>query len=171
MTALYVANTTKQNHRFYYRLAESSRTVYEDIMVGAQARIGHDLTQADIEIILKHHARYGMRKASEVNRNFVGLVYSVGKPVVLDDILETFEKNDTAMDERAGERMEEVAAAVASSMQTMIGQPLARVEVETVEETTGGDTPAVAKGFEVLGEGVPPRHGSKRAKRRGRSQA
>ena len=161
MTVLFVANVTKQVHTFTYRLKAREKLCEEKIPPGAQIRVGsEDFTKDEIDDIIKHHARYGMRPAAEASRirGFVGLCYSIDKPITLDRILETFERNDVALTERAAERREETANAVAKGIEEKLGVPVKRVEVETIEDTTG--TPRIAEGLEVVNDQSGTRHGA-----------
>jgi hypothetical protein len=164
MAHLYIANTSKQHHDFAYRLPEEQNIRYEPIRAGSQVRLPGDLPHDLIQRIVKQHECYGMKSVSELqrNRHFVGLCYSVDKPISLDAIHETFETNDVAMNERAEDRREETAAAIGSEIQSTMqahGANVSRSEVETIEDTKG--TPTVASGYEILSEGTAPRHGSK----------
>jgi hypothetical protein len=168
MAALYIANTTKQHVHFYYRLPEEPTPRFDEIRVGAQARIGGDLSHEVIQRIIKQHEPYGLRAEAELPRakGFVGLCYSIDKPVKLDSLYGTFESNDTALNERAEERREESAAAIAEGIQSTLqasGGAVSRSEVEVVEDTRG--TPAVASGYEVVSEGTEPRHGGKQSRK------
>lgn len=164
MASLFIANTSKQHHDFAYRLPEEQNIRYETIRAGSQARIGGDLQRETIDRIIKQHTAYGLKDVSDLPRNsaFVGLCFSIDKPVSFDTIMETFEQNDTAMNERAEDRREDVAAAISSEMQATLnanGASVQRTEVETVEDTKG--TPAVASGYETVADGVEPKRGSK----------
>jgi hypothetical protein len=169
MASLFIANTSKQHHHFYYRLPEDPVARFEEIRVGTQARIGGDLTHEAIQRIIKQHENYGLRAESELKnaKGYVGLCYSIDKPVKLDSLYSTFENNDVALNDRAEDRREDSAAAIASAItDTMAsaGGAVHRTEVEVVEETRGG-TPKVASGYEVTAEGTEPRHGAKSSRR------
>lgn len=162
MAILYVANTSKQHHHFYYRLPEEPTARYEEIRIGTQARIGgEDLSLEIINRIIKQHEPYGLKAESDLGRTrgYVGLCYSIDKPVKMDSLLGAFESNDKALNERAEDLREETAVAVANGIQSTLeasGGTMNRAEVETVEDTRG--TPSVATGYETTREGVEPRH-------------
>ncbi len=171
MASLYVANTSKQHNHFYYRLPEDPVARYEEIRIGTQARIGGDLSHEVIQRIIKQHEVYGLRPESELKnaKGYVGLCYSVDKPVKMESLLGTFESNDVAMNERAEDRREETSAAIASGIQSTLeasGGTMNRAEVEVVEDTRG--TPKVASGYETTREGVEPRHAGNRPSRAGK---
>lgn len=164
MPKLFIANTTKQIHDFICWLPGVSKLYQTQIKPGSQVMIG-DFTTSDIDNIVKQHAVYGLRASRDVpkDREYVGLCYSVDKPVTMTVLYDGFAKNDEILNERAEVRREEQAAAIAANIkQTMAehGVDVPRAEVTLVEETRGGVTPSIAKGYEVVDEGVLPRHGN-----------
>lgn len=168
MAALFVANTSKQNQIFMYRLPEHAIPKYAEIRPGTQVKIPGDLSPEALRLIVEHTAPYGIKAVTELprNRDFVGLCYSVDKPVQFDHLFSTFEQNDTVLNEKAEERREDQAAIIAQEIQnTMreVGVEVPRAEVTMVEETK--DTPRVANGYEVTSPGVAPRHGGKPGRR------
>lgn len=164
MAKLFIANTTKQHHDFAYRIAEERQARQETIRAGTQMAIGGELTHDVIVSIIQQHEAYGLRDATTISRmrDFVGLCYSIDKPVPLDNMLYTFEKNDETLNDRAANRREQAAAAIAQNIQSSaaeLGVRVPRTEVETVEETRG--QPNVDNRFEILEQGVNSRHGAK----------
>ncbi len=163
MPALYVANLNRQINDFTYRLPEETRPRSVMIQVGQQVRIG-DLPPDTIERIVKQMGRYGLRSVGELQqtREYVGLIYSVGKPVPLDNervVDGTMEHNDTVLNAAAEDRRESTAAAVATQIQNTMAQhdvEVPRAEIEIVEETRG--TPKLARGYEVTRPGMKSRH-------------
>ncbi|HEY6922806.1 MAG TPA: hypothetical protein VI653_05000 [Steroidobacteraceae bacterium] len=166
MPHLYVANMTKQHHQVNYRLLESTQARFQDIPIGSQVRLsGEDLSTEQIASIVKQLQPYGLKAVSEITRpkTFVGLCYSIGKPVKLDDIVEGVEKNDEVLNAQAEDRRATVAEAIANQHQQLAqeaGIDHQRTEVETIEDTRG--TPGVASGVEVTAEGVEPRRDGRR---------
>lgn len=159
MNKLFVANTTKQNWVFTYRLPGGSQHHQRRIAAGQQICLDH-LQEEEIESVIKQNAVYGMRPAAEASRRkgFAGLIYSVGKdPINIDRMLETFDSNDETRNAEAQTRREKTAAAmsenIADTLHKATGvskeklQPT-RLEVEVVEETDG--KPTVSSGVEVL---------------------
>lgn len=165
MTTLYVANTSKQHNMFTFRLPEDLRPREVPIRVGAQVRIS-DLSPETAQRIIEQMSRYGLKSVAELqqNKGYVGLVYSIDKPVPLNNervLNDTFTNNDEVLNEQAEIRREGVAAAVADHIQTTMRQvdvPVPHAEVEMVEETRGGNTPRLARGYEVHSEGARSRH-------------
>lgn len=167
MAHLFIANLTKQHHTFAYRppepdgKTESRELRFEQIGVGQQVRLGEDMNPEQIDAIIEQHAVYGLKDAKEIDRSreFVGLCYSIDKPVKLDAVVERIEKNAEVLDKKAQDRMEDLAGAVATGLEST-GAPLTHTEVEVVEQTKGGATPSVNTGVEIS-SGGKPRHNSK----------
>lgn len=166
MPFLYVANMTRQHHQVNYRVPEYQQARFQDIPIGSQVRLGgEDMSTEQIEFIVKQLHAYGHKSVREISqpKTFVGLCYSIGKPVNLDEILEGVEKNDVALNKQAEERRSTVAEAIANQHQRLAqesGMDHQRTEVETIEDTRG--TPGVASGIEVTAEGVEPRRDGRR---------
>lgn len=155
---LYIANTTKQHHIFYYKHPEGEpegtarvsehrfrlREVpfrpglrYREIKAGTQICIG-DLTAAQIDVIVQQYEVYGIRDARQMSRlkGFVGFSYNVGNPVPIEAMLATFETNDKVLDERARERTileaAEVSNVVAKGLLDATGQRATEENIEKV---------------------------------------
>lgn len=169
---LYIANTTKQHHQFLYRLPEDSVPRSASVKIGTQEQLPGDFSPEQIQHIVDQKTPYGLKNWAEVKntRDFVGLCYSVGKPVEMDHILTAVEHNDEVLDSAAEDRREVEAAVVANNIQSSmreVGVDVARTEV-TMQEDTGksGKEPSVANGFEI---GAKPdttsKHGARKSRR------
>jgi hypothetical protein len=172
MPKLYVANMTKQNHDFAYRLKGQQAWKQPSIPVGQQ--IMFDWPRELIDEVIQSKIHTGIINVIDLprNREFVGLCYSIDKPVQLSAWDEALERNDTVLNEAAEARLEDVATTVAGNIQTQMrerGVEVPHAEVTTVEETR--DTPRIAKGFEVVAEGAAPRHPGKPGRRARQQQA
>lgn len=166
---LWVANTSKQQHKFLFREHESGKVVPVQIPIGQQRQIGGDMTDTAVESIIAHHGIYGMRRAKEIRnyRGYVGLAYSIDEPVDLRTFYEREEANTEALNKASQELREETAAAIANQTSETLGTEVKRAEIEVVEKTEG--TPRVASGVEVVGNGEVSKHGAPHAERsRGR---
>jgi hypothetical protein len=111
---LFVANCTKQNLKFYYRLPENKSLKEQMIPIGTQASIhGPHLTMQDIDSIIKQHEPYGMKRSDELDRarDFVGMCYSVDRPCDVRHIENGMRINQNVLDERG--KALRTAAAVA----------------------------------------------------------
>lgn len=172
MTTLYVANCTKQIHDFVFRRPEAMNTSAPvSIPPGQQREIARNLSVQDVDYIINQHRAYGMRSEREalLERTFVGLCYSLDKPVTVNTLLERLTSNDAFLRENASEIRKGTAAAIADKLQSNIqqsGQPgqVERVEVEVVEQPKTGSskTPELAEGVEVTRENTAPRRASGR---------
>lgn len=165
---LFIANLTKQHQTFLYRVLEErvpgGHSRHQEIAIGTQVMLPDDMSTEQINAIVDHHKLYGIKSVLEARKikGFTGLVYSIEKPVQMNDegfIKEVLQENDDALTGRANERRETTAAAINSRMQDLgreTGADLQRTEVEQVEETTG--TPQVAAGIETVADNVAPRN-------------
>ena len=178
---LYIANTTKQHADFYYRLPEvPGAPRCQRIPIGGQVKISGSLSTPDIDAIIAQHAPYGMVPADALDtiRGYVGLCYSVGKPVPAHKIERAMNDNITVLVQRGAETRK--AGAVASSMViedalTEQARPeiLRNYETTIVEENPdarGGEGgPAISEGIRVNRAAdpdgnipAPSRHGKRR---------
>lgn len=171
MALLYVANTTKQHHEFLYRIPGEVSVRKQKIVSGGQERIYNDVGIDILMAIVAQHVPYGMKDELDAKntRDIAPLVFSIGKPVNLDRLLQAFDQNDTVMDEVAGDRREEVAAAIASDLEAQIGVEMTNVTVEIKEDTKPGETARVNSGVEVTRNPETARH-SKDVRPPGRSR-
>lgn len=92
---LYIANTTKQRHIFTFRTLETGRLRQIPIDHGAQMIVLDGSTE-ELEAVIQHHQIYGLVDSSKIDQSqsFVGLCYSVGKPVSASVIEKTIRDND-----------------------------------------------------------------------------
>jgi hypothetical protein len=140
----------------------------EKIGIGQQTRLPVELSEDDLARIIKQYEPYGMRAVNELKniRAYVGLCYSINKPVLMDNMIHTFDHNAEVLNDKAADRREEtaeiIAAGVADKMRQH-GVTVPRAEVEFTEDTQG--TPKVAEGYETLAEGVQPRKSNKLGRR------
>lgn len=168
---LYIANTTKQHHTFYYKHPEGDpREEFRvaphrfnlevvsfrpglrrrEIKGGTQICI-NDLSAAQIDVIVQQYEIYGIQDAKQMSRlkGYKGFSYSVDKPVPIETMLAIFETNDKALDEQARERIVVEAAAVsnviAKDLAQKTGKPIEdlrpNIEVTHMEEDTDSSKP------------------------------
>lgn len=169
MPKLYIANTTKQTHLFQHRLKDNQ----QKIDPGAQILVKNkELEESEVNDIIAHYGRHGMRSAQDAarTRGYVGLVYSIGEPVRLDAMFETFERNTEALNRQGQERLETQVAAIRESVEQTLQTPVKRVEASIEEVGTVKDPEAggdLAVGIEVTREDVAPRHTEGRRSARG----
>lgn len=140
---LFIANCTKQNIDFQYRLPESARIFQRLINIGQQERIHSDnLTVEEIDHIVKQHAPYGLVRVDEIDRtkSFIGMCYSIDKEVNMQRVMSALAHNDDVLEERGRITRQESAVALNNSLeQATQGQAkLHHTEVAIQEETPKG---------------------------------
>jgi len=140
---LYIANTTKQANVFHYRMPENPRIYQKDIPAGGQAMIhSPELTQFEVDHIVKQHEIYGLCDASRLDQNkaYVGLCYSVDKPIDADKIAKTLKKNDAVLEREGQEFRKNSAVALNEALNAESDNSVKQLSVEIVEEAKRGQT-------------------------------
>jgi len=114
---LFIANTTKQRHIFTFRVLETGRLRQIPIEHGSQMAVLDGSTD-EIEAVIKHHQVYGLIDASKIDqsRQFVGLCYSIDKPVSANIIEKTIRDNDDHLTSNAHNRRQASVAALDTSL-------------------------------------------------------
>lgn len=165
MSTLYVANTTKQFHDFVYRVPGSSERVrVQKIPPGEQVRIHEkDAPPQEIDGIIKQHSRYGMLPVAEIDRRrpYIGLAYSIDKPINVEKLLVGLSVNEDAAVARAKQARAEAAAATSVAIQEDDGPKLESMGIEVIRE--GKDIEPFAEGVEVNREAGKPRDRRRRS--------
>lgn len=156
---VYVANTTRQIQDFAWRALETNKLVRIPIEVGAQVMLPGDWQKEEIDHIVAQHARYGVISVDEIDRSkaFIGLCYSVDKPIPVEKIRRALVTNQAVLEERGRELRKH--AAVAAAQQVQNDNPtagLTRMEMTIQEEREDGGAPAVNEGIRVDASAAPP---------------
>ncbi|HIB9044498.1 hypothetical protein [Atlantibacter hermannii] len=114
---LFIANTTKQRHIFTFRVLETGRLRQIPIEHGSQMAVLDGSTD-EIEAVIKHHQVYGLIDASKIDqsRQFVGICYSIDKPVSANIIEKTIRDNDDHLTRNAHNRRQASVAALDTSL-------------------------------------------------------
>lgn len=155
---VYVANTTRQIQEFSWRALESNKLVRVPIDVGAQVMLPGDWQKEEIDHLVAQHARYGVIGVDEIDRSkdFIGLCYSVDKPVPVEKIRRALVVNQAVLEERGRELRQHAAVAAAQQVQTdNPGAGLTRMEMTIQEEREDGTTPSVNEGIRVDANAPP----------------
>lgn len=142
MTTLYIANTSKQHHDFVFRIAsENQRTRVQKILMGEQVRIYRDTDVETIDSIIKQHEQYGLVDASKIDQRkpFIGLCYSVDKPIKVEKFMYASEHNDDVLIDQGREIRKEQAAATYASFEENLPATMRQLSTEVVEETDSSD--------------------------------
>jgi hypothetical protein len=142
MVKLYVANCTKMTHDFQYRQPETEKIILQHIPAGHQVLVYKaDATAAEVDHIISQHSVYGLVKASEVDRTggYIGLCYSLDKPVKDTQIHSAMDGNDDHMAELSHEMRKISAAATDEQLRQADMHYAGQLEVEVVEQARTGD--------------------------------
>ncbi|QHP80651.1 hypothetical protein EO763_12315 [Pectobacterium odoriferum] len=110
---LYVANTTKQRHIFTYRMLETGRLRQIPIEHGSQMMVLDGNTE-ELNAVIQHHQVYGMVDATKIDQagEFVGICYSIDKPVGANVIEKTIRDNDAHLTKESHEMRQASLAAL-----------------------------------------------------------
>lgn len=160
---MFIGNATKQIQDFVYRLAENPSTMRQTIPIGGQVQISGDLNMPQIDTIIAQHARYGMRKSDELDRTkpFVGLLYSIDRPIPAMRLTQAMEHNDNVLTQRGEETREQIAVASSNAIENKLeddrnnGMPdvtLREFETQIIEEEKPGQVRV--DGQKTIAEGV-----------------
>lgn len=160
---LYVANCTRQVQDFIYRLPEHTAPMRQRIDIGHQVALSGDLSQPDIDAVIKAHTRYGMVAASEVDHTkaFIGTCYSVDKPVKIGTIQFALQHNNDVLILKGREMRQEAAVAINNALdESTGGGSLSEVEISVVEEKgANGESPIFGEGVIVSKDVTPGDNG------------
>jgi len=169
---MFIANTTHQRHSFEYRMLEQNGVRRQMVEIGGQTQISGDLTQRDIDYIVKQHEHYGLVKVDEVDRTkpYIGLCYSIDKPIAVNAIRVALAHNNDVLVERGKELRKEAALAVESNVEQQAPGALKQFEMTVIEDTKDGGDPSINEGVIVDRNfnGDERAANARRAARRGR---
>jgi len=161
---LYIANTTKQDHDFVYRVPEIDRMFHQPVPSGQQVLVYKEMSTSDVDAIIKQHAQYGLTRVDEIDRRkpFIGMCYSIDKQIPVSKIMYAAEHNDDVLAEQGLEGRKEAAAALSDKLNRESGGSLVDLEVQVIEDKKKGDT---TKRFDstiqVTGNPDKPRRGGR----------
>lgn len=152
---IYVANTTKQVQQFHFRVVENPRLMMNEIPIGSQIRLyKDDASPREIDSLIYQLENYGAVRADSVQqtKQFIGLCYSVDKPVRDVTIMLAVNHNDDVLQERGYEIRKQAAVAVNDAL-SKVGD-LKGTTVSFKEETkVGEDAPTLNETIEVRARG------------------
>lgn len=170
---VWVANTTKQNFEFNYRMPESTRIHSTKIPIGGQVRIHKaGLSQPEVDAIVEQIERIGGIRSDSVERTkaFIGLAYSIDKPVRPAAIETAVDHNDDVLTERGHENRKAAAVAIHENLSAADRDPrnLSESSVEIIEDVKRGEDPGIRETIEVVREGDNPAPSKRGRPRKGR---
>lgn len=138
---MYIANCTKQVASFIYRLPEHHQQRQQQIEIGGQTQISGDLTQLEVDAIIEQHTKYGLVAADDLDRTkpFIGLCYSIDKPVRIGKLEQALVHNDKVLEQRGAQTRKEAALAVAKNVEQQTGEGLTALEMTIEQDKAGTD--------------------------------
>lgn len=163
MARLYIANLSRQDHDFWYRVPAEEGFVkqaqFRKIHKGTQQQIHNEAPRVVLEAIVEQHRQYGLIEASEVTKtkDFVGLCFSFDQPVNLDQMNYGVDHNSGVLYDRGVRNREEAALAADQAFETTLvdaqhrgeirgSTMVKKLHVETLEES---DAPKFGEGITV----------------------
>lgn len=174
---LYLANCTKQAQDFVWRprnLPPGAPPKKIRIDVGTQQLMPGDWLSQDVTHLLQQHARFGLVDAADIQRNraFVGLCFSLDKPVNMREVMTALATNDAILVERGVELRRRAAVAAEGQLQQQApAAGLRAVELTVVEDRRDGGAPLIDETVRVERGGGGNDGNSGGRGRRGRSRA
>ena len=169
MQTMFVANCTQQIQHFAYRLPEGKRAYTQEIAIGGQIRVAGrgngELTPIDIESIIQQHAKYGFTSVDEIDRTrpFVGMCFSLDKPVRVNKIEHAIEHNQSVLIKRGEEIRENAAVGVHNKIaQDIPGLKGLELQTSELDDPKSGRVGKFAEGTRV--DTAAPRVKPKRGK-------
>lgn len=172
--SLYIGNATRQVLHFQYRVTRDAGVREQPIPPGTQIKIAGDLTPAQVDYIVRHHAKYGVVAADEIDhaKGFRGICYSVGKPIAGIKLSLLMEHNLGEL-VKLGRDIRKQSAVAQNNLleQTLVengrAERLTEMELTIQEENHDGNNsvPQLSEGFRVIRGDGPSRPARNRARR------
>lgn len=175
---LYIANATQHVQSFLYRIPEVATVRHQHIPIGSQICLPEDLSSEHVDAVISQHARYGLVSVDNVSsiKEFVGLCYSVDKPVPAIKIERLMQHNREELVDLGIKLRQEAAITTnnfAEEKMEDTGAPTAlrNLQVEIIEENPDprNETAPIAEGYRLRREGenqFGPNKGQQQGRRR-----
>lgn len=169
---LYIANGTRQTHNFQYRTPGVPGLRSQYIPAGKQLLLSGDMSLLDIQYIIEKNLKYGLVDCTKIDQSkpYVGLVYSIDKPVPVPKIQNVMEHNIDVLTERGHQNREMAAITANQALETQLEQnqvgQLQAMDVEIIEENKPGQDTGrtrISEGFRVT------RHETTQARQTGKA--
>lgn len=135
---IYIANCSRQKHKFNYKVPEKTQQFFKLILAGQQAVI-EDLPEV-IHHIIGQHEPYGFLPANRLGDDFGGICYSIDKPVSIGQFNNGIEQKIENMDDMSQKILEASAASINHT-----------IEQEVLKT---GEIPRPGFELEIVGESV-----------------
>lgn len=150
MTALYVANPTKQIQSIHIRFVGTGAPMQATVPPGTQIKLfGKDFNGKEMEAVMKYAHRYGWKEYNAVDRGGAGMatiIYSTDKPIPVSKTLQTSEKNTDVLIVKGKEIRDQLAVAINNTLENQAQEnnlpaQLAKMEMTVLEEDSKGGQP------------------------------
>ncbi len=148
MPKLFVANTTKHNYEFCYRVPGNDKMFVDHIKIGSQEQIYKDAEYEILDYIIKQHQNTPLPfliSVDELSRHkgHIGLIYSFDKPVNVNQIERKFRENDEALVQKGKDMRVEYAVSLSNALDGKaqeMGGEIGEVRTEVVEDVKPGES-------------------------------
>lgn len=139
---MYIANCKMQTFDFQYRMLETGALRMRQIEPGQQIEMSEDMSQPEIDHIVKQHARYGLVDAREIKRGQpLGLVYSIGRKMDVDSIRKGIAMVEHNLERQGEENRRAAAVAIDQNIKRdaeRSGFKIAETNIEIEEKESEG---------------------------------
>ena len=139
-----------------YQIPERRGYIVQSIPIASQIALSPDLNTEGIDMVVQQHYKYGLRSLDEASRarEFVGLTYSIDKPIPGVKIENVLRHNQDKLVEWGKEIRKEAAIAsnqLVSANMEEAGQRVDQYQIEIVEQNHDerDPTPALSEGIKV----------------------
>lgn len=158
----YLANTSRHDQGFNFRLPENARAMQQPIRIGQQVMLGHrNLGKPDVDYLVEQVSTYGGVRVGDYEKTtgqVVTFIYDVDKEIPRKEIERVMRHNSGQLT-LAGKKMrEEAAVATSQVIENMTPGEVNEVELTIQEET------APAPGEKQIAEGIIVRDEARRSR-------
>jgi len=167
MEKLFIANCTKQRHRFGYMLPENARQFMREIEPGQQIALEFDSRDTLCRVI-EQHEPYGFYDVSKIKKGFCGIAYQLNKQISIEAIEAGLSQRDQDAIDRAIEAQKVGAVAsdkiMADTAQQMGIRQTKPLQIEVIEEKQGvtDNEPKLNQTITVQRDGIEPSRGRRK---------
>lgn len=139
MSKLYVYNCSQQIQEVHYTLPEVRGYRKYTIEMGRQTALNGELHGPELDVVIQQLERYGATEAGKIRdvKHYSGLIYSVDKPVNIDQIKHGTAHNKQVLVEEGKKIREQAAMAVNQDLENSTGAAPGVLEMSVEEEKSG----------------------------------
>lgn len=172
MSSFFLANSSRHDQGFNYRLPENPKAILANIRIGQQQCLGRNLSQFDVDALVEQIETYGGVRVGSYDNSIgrvITFLYDVDKEVPRKEIERVMRHNSGQLVLQGKKAREEAAIATSAAMENMTPGLINEVEMTVQEETAAAPgEKQVAEGVIVRDEERRSRNDSSAAKRRKR---